>query len=202
MNNVTIFVDKVAGEVLTSAKGTKYLKNGVATVTLPGKDKKETFRLSWLRVTDDMLNRGMTLNLNIEVTKRDDKTYSSLVVNSAVPAFSSENSGYLVGKIVEIRPYQKMITVSLEIEYTNFKGEVTKGIQKVKVFDKDSSLGKTMQDNRGNTVFCKVELSPSNGYVEFTAKSATVVAAQGADGTAFEGVADIDGPAPVEDLPF
>jgi len=165
-HSIIFFADKVNGSVKTGRKGTEYLDGG--SVTLGNK----TVRTSWLRPDKAQLGKGGLVFANLEVNKRDDKSYPQITITGVVPVVSSENSGYLYGTVTETKEFNKMLTATLRYGHTDWSKETNYATINVKVFDKASPIGEALlkAKSSGGEVLVQVKLDPSNnGFIEFVA---------------------------------
>lgn len=200
-NTVTIFVDKINGEVAVSAKGAKFLKQGVATVQVRG--KAETVRVNWFGADEALLNRGLLVQADVELSEYNDKVFTQLTIRKAVPAFSSKNEAYLTGKIQSFKEFNKVLSVEVLLTGRNRTGGTITGVQKVTVLDKSSAVAEAIKANKGNDMLLTGTLSPSKGFTDYTITSAVVLGA--AAGASDAGELGVEAPAaavPSDDLPF
>lgn len=183
INKVTFFSDAVKGEVVrgknaTTGREYTYLKGGNATLEVRG--KKQQVRINWFGVTEELLNRGVTLQADIELNEYDGKTYTQLNVRDGVAAFSGLNQAIITGKIVGFKDYQKLLSVEVEITGTNRDRKETKAVQKVTVLDKDGAIAQAIKANKGNEMLLIGSLTPNNGFTDYTITSASAIGAAGA----------------------
>lgn len=165
-NQIIISVDKIKGNVETSAKGTKYLKEGTIHMG------KENVRVSWLRPDEELIGRGGLVFADLEINHNpsNGKNYPQLSVTGAVPVAVNENSAYIVGEVVEIKELNKLVSARVRFSHTNWNKETHAGEVAVKVFDKASPMGIALIAAKGKgQYFIQGELAPSNGFIEFKA---------------------------------
>lgn len=197
MNTIIVSADKIKGNVKTSAKGTEYLENGQLQLG------KSTVRVSWLRPDKAALERGGLVFANLEVNKRDDKSYPQITITDAVPVVSEQNIAYLRGRVTEVKEFNKLMSVQFEFSHTNWSKETNKGSVSVKVFDKTSALAVALKNAKGGgEVFLEAKLDPSqNGFIEFTALKVSNLGGDVGDGLELGTAADVAA-TPTEEDPF
>lgn len=170
MNTLIINVDKIKGNLKTSGKGTEYLDSGQIQIG------KNTARVSWLRPDKEAIDRGGLVFANLEVNKREDKTYPQLTITGVVPVIGEQNVAYLVGEVVDMKEFNKMVSFVFRYEHTNWSKETNGATVSVRVFDKTSAIASTLRDAKGKgKVFVEAKLEPSNGFIEFVATRAKVL---------------------------
>lgn len=192
-------VDKIKGNIKESAKGTKYLENGLLQVG------KNTVRASWLRPDESAIDRGGLVFAQLEVNRRDDKTYPQITIQDVVPVVVDQNVCYIRGVVKDAKPYAKLLSAQFEYEHTNWSKETNKATVSIKTFDKDSAIGKAIMaaKDAGTPVLIEAKLDPSaNGFIEFNVQKIMSLAGGDTDGLELTTAADGVPAEPTEEDPF
>jgi hypothetical protein len=197
MNTMIVSVDKIKGNVKKSAKGTEYLENGQLQLG------KNNVRVSWLRPDQAALDRGGLVFANLEVNRRDDKTYPQLTITDAVPVVTEQNVAYLRGTVKEVKEFNKILSVQFEYAHTNWSKETNKATVSVKVFDKAGAVGQALKAAAGKgEILVEAKLDPSQGgFIEFTALKVMSLSGTSGDGLELSTAADVPATSTEED-PF